>query len=93
MNIEQFFKAVEERAISLREAQRGQRRERLQLAREFIGTGSARILQLLEDAERTDTRLLPRENPRGESVADDEKFNMGKVKPDCGYCGCEQPAC
>jgi hypothetical protein len=38
MSIEQFFKDVEERAIALPEAQRGQVLERLQLAREFIGT-------------------------------------------------------
>jgi hypothetical protein len=38
MNIEQFLKGVEERAIALPEAQRGQVLDRLQLAREFIGT-------------------------------------------------------
>lgn len=38
ISIEQFFKAVEERANSLPEDQQGQLRERLQLAREFIGT-------------------------------------------------------
>ncbi len=38
MNIEQFLKGVEERAIALPEAQRAQVLNRLQLAREFIGT-------------------------------------------------------
>jgi hypothetical protein len=38
MSIEQFLKGVEERAIDLPEVQRGQVLERLQLAREFIGT-------------------------------------------------------
>ena len=38
MNVEQFLKGVEERAIALPEAQRGKILERLQLAREFIGT-------------------------------------------------------
>jgi dGTP triphosphohydrolase len=38
MNIEQFLKGVEERAIALPEAQREQLLDRLQLAREFIGT-------------------------------------------------------
>lgn len=38
MSIEQFFKGVEERAIALPEIQRKQVLERLQLAREFIGT-------------------------------------------------------
>ena len=38
MNIEQFLKGVEERAITLSEVQRGQVLDRLQLAREFIGT-------------------------------------------------------
>ncbi len=38
INIEQFLKGVEERAIALPEAQRAQVFNRLQLAREFIGT-------------------------------------------------------
>jgi len=38
MNVEQFLKGVEERTLSLPEAQRGQVFDRLQLAREFIGT-------------------------------------------------------
>ena len=38
MSMEQFFKGVEERAIALPEVQRGRLLERLQLAREFIGT-------------------------------------------------------
>jgi len=38
MNIEQFLKGVEERAITLPEVQRGQVLDRLQLAREFVGT-------------------------------------------------------
>jgi hypothetical protein len=38
MSIERFLKSVEERAITLPEVQRGQVIDRLQLAREFIGT-------------------------------------------------------
>jgi hypothetical protein len=38
MSIEQFLKSVEERAITLPEVQRGQVLDRLQLARELIGT-------------------------------------------------------
>jgi hypothetical protein len=38
MSIEQFLKGVEERAITLPEVQRGQILDRLQLAREFVGT-------------------------------------------------------
>lgn len=38
VSIEQFFKGVEERAIALPEVQRGRILDRLQLAREFIGT-------------------------------------------------------
>jgi hypothetical protein len=38
MSIEQFLNGVEERAISLPEVQQGQVLDRLQLAREFIGT-------------------------------------------------------
>lgn len=38
MNIEQFLKGVEERATALPEEQRGPVLDRLQLAREFIGT-------------------------------------------------------
>jgi len=38
VNIKQFFIGVEERASILSEAERGQALERLQLAREFIGT-------------------------------------------------------
>jgi len=38
MSIEQFLRGVEERVLSLPEAQRGQVLDRLQLARQFIGT-------------------------------------------------------
>ena len=38
ISIEQFLKGVEERAITLPEVQQGEVLDRLQLAREFIGT-------------------------------------------------------
>jgi GTP1/Obg family GTP-binding protein len=57
ISIEQFFKAVEEREISLLEAQRGQLRERLQLAREFIGTQDP--LEFFSSWKTPDERYLP----------------------------------
>ena len=57
ISIEQFFKAVEERAISLPGAQEGQLRERLQLAREFIGTQDP--LDFFNSWKTPDERYLP----------------------------------
>ena len=57
ISIEQFFKAVEERAISLPETQQGQLRERLQLAREFIGTQDP--LEFFSSWKTPNERYLP----------------------------------
>ena len=57
IGIEQFFKAVEERAISLPEIQQGQLHERLQLAREFIGTQDP--LEFFNSWKTPDERYLP----------------------------------
>ncbi len=57
ISIEQFFKAVEERAISLPEAQRGQLHGCLQLAREF--TGSQDPLEFFSSWKTPTERYLP----------------------------------
>jgi hypothetical protein len=57
IGIEQFFKGVEERAITVPEAQRGQLLERLQLARDFIGTPDP--LDLFSSWKTPNERYLP----------------------------------
>jgi hypothetical protein len=57
ISIEQFFKAVEERANCLPEAHQEQLRERLQLAREFIGTQDP--LEFFSSWKTPDERYLP----------------------------------
>jgi hypothetical protein len=57
IGIEQFFKAVEERVISLPEAQRGQLHEHLQLARESIGIQDP--LKFFSSWTTPDERYLP----------------------------------
>ena len=57
ISIEQFFKAVEERAISLPEAHQGELHERLQLAREFNGTQDP--LEFFSSWKAPDERYLP----------------------------------
>jgi len=57
ISVEQFFKAVEERANSLPEAQRGQLCERLQLAREFNGTKDP--LEFFRSWKTPNERYLP----------------------------------
>ena len=57
MSIEQFLKGVEERALSLPEVQRGQILNRLQLAREFIGTQDP--LEFFNSWKTPEERYIP----------------------------------
>jgi hypothetical protein len=57
MNIEQFLKGVEDRAIALPEVQRAQVFNRLQLAREFIGTQDP--LEFFSSWKTPDERYIP----------------------------------
>jgi hypothetical protein len=57
MSIEQFLKGVEERAIALPEVQRGPLLERLQLAREFIGTQD--LLEFFNSWKTPEERYIP----------------------------------
>jgi hypothetical protein len=57
MSIEQFLKGVEERAIALPERQRGSLLERLQLAREFIGTQDP--LEFFNSWKTPEERYIP----------------------------------
>lgn len=57
MSIEQFLRGVEERALSLPEAQQGQVLDRLQLAREFVGTQDP--LEFFNSWETPGERYMP----------------------------------
>ncbi len=57
MSIEQFLKGVEARAIALPEVQRGQVLDRLQLAREFIGTQDP--LEFFRSWKTPEERYMP----------------------------------
>ena len=57
MSIEQFLKGVEARAITLPEVQRGQVLDRLQLAREFIGTQDP--LEFFRSWKTPEERYMP----------------------------------
>ncbi len=57
MSIEQFLKGVEERAVALPEVQRGPLLDRLQLAREFIGTQDP--LEFFNSWKTPEERYIP----------------------------------
>jgi hypothetical protein len=78
MSIELFFKGVEERAIALPEVQRGQLLERLQLAREFIGTQDP--LEFFNCWKTAGERYMPlaKRNPQFEPAAGGERFKMAR---------------
>jgi hypothetical protein len=57
MSIEQFLKGVEARATTLPEVQRGQVLDRLQLAREFIGTQEP--LEFFRSWKTPEERYMP----------------------------------
>jgi hypothetical protein len=81
MSIEQFFKGVEERTIALQETQRPQLLERLQLAREFIGTLNP--LEFFSSWKTPDERYLPLAKRKAEPVGDDEECDVGDANIDC----------
>ena len=81
MSIEQFLKGVEERALALPEAKRGQVLDRLQLAREFIGTQDP--LEFFNSWKAPGERYIPlaKRNPQFESAADDKKLKREESHP------------
>ena len=81
MSIEQFLMGVEERAIALPETQRGQVLDRLQLAREFLGTQDP--LECFNSWKTPSERYIPlaKRNPQFESAEDDKKLKREESHP------------